>query len=294
LSDPGVDRTARYGAGAGALAIVFVAAVLTVGGCGDDPGTEDAPPDARIEHVHGLGINPADGALFIATHHGLFRSAPGSTEAEPVGTSGQDVMGFTVVGPDRFLGSGHPAPGEDRPPNLGLIESDDAGSSWQDVSLTGEADFHVLRSAHDRVYAFNGLTGKLMLSDDGGESWEERRPPGAVVDLAVDPRDPERILASTDAGLQLSEDDGRSWRRIKGGIGLLAWPAPRALYWVDASGTTRVSPGPGQSWKKRGSIDGQPAAFAASDENELYAALADGTVMASDDGGASWRVRSSP
>src|SRR5918992_2246739 len=59
-------------------------------------------------HVHGLGINPADGSLFIATHTGLFRVGRDSQRAVRVGDRFQDTMGFSVVGADRFLGSGHP------------------------------------------------------------------------------------------------------------------------------------------------------------------------------------------
>ena len=57
--------------------------------------------------VHGLGLNPADGDLYTATHFGLFRVAADGV-AERVGESLQDTMGFTVVGPDRFVASGHP------------------------------------------------------------------------------------------------------------------------------------------------------------------------------------------
>lgn len=79
------------------------------GACGAD---EEGPQadSAHPIHVHGLGVNPRDGALFIAAHSGLFRSPSESSSAEPVGPS-QDTMGFTVVGPDRFLASGHPTPG---------------------------------------------------------------------------------------------------------------------------------------------------------------------------------------
>ena len=73
-------------------------------------------------HVHGLGVNPADGALFVATHTGLFRAARGEMRAQRVGGRYQDTMGFAVVGPDRFLGSGHPDGHEQLPPFLGLIE----------------------------------------------------------------------------------------------------------------------------------------------------------------------------
>jgi photosystem II stability/assembly factor-like uncharacterized protein len=165
--------------------------------------------------------------------------------------------------------------------------------SWEEISLAGEADFHVLRSAHDRVYAYNGLTGTLMLSDDGGQGWEERRPPGQVIDLAVDPDDPDRMIISTDRGLQLSDDYGASWQPVEGEVGLLAWPEPESLYVVDANGVASVSEGPDERWRRQGSIGGQPAAFAADGEGQLFAALGDGTVMASGDGGASWTVRTS-
>lgn len=277
------------------LPLVAALPVLFVG-CGDDgeDGGAAPPPAEAVTHVHGLGVNPADGALLIATHAGLLRSPEGTTDAEHVGESRRDLMGFTVVGPDRFLASGHPGPGEEGPPHVGLIESTDAGLTWTEVSLAGEADFHVLHVAHERVYAYNALSGELMLSDDGGETWATRKPPGAMIDLAVDPENPERIVAATERGLSVSESDGRRWRPLEGEIGLLAWPESRALYLIDGRGDVQISADAGRSWKPLGEIGGQPAALAAVDEHELYAALGDGSVLASTDGGESWDVRSSP
>lgn len=80
----------------------------------------------------------------------------------------QDFMGFTVAGPDRLLASGHPTPGQDLPAALGLIESRDGGRTWQPVSLLGQADFHVLRAAGERVYGFDPASGMLLASGDGG------------------------------------------------------------------------------------------------------------------------------
>jgi hypothetical protein len=276
------------------LAVAAAALGLLFAACGSDSDGRDESAVVGLEHVHGLGINPEDGALFIATHTGLFASLEGAASAERVDEQFQDTMGFTVVGRDHFLGSGHPAPDEDRPANLGLIESTDGGESWKEVSLAGEADFHVLRYAHDRVYAVNALTGLLMVSDDGGESWTDRRPPAAVIDLAVAPDDPERIVASTEDGLGLSEDDGRHWRRLSGVIGLVAWPEANRLYLIDANGGVQVSENGGQRWSKVGEIGGQPAALAAENADRLYAALHDGTVVESTDGGSSWEVRASP
>jgi photosystem II stability/assembly factor-like uncharacterized protein len=132
-----------------------------------------------------------------------------------------------------------------------------------------------------------------MLSDDGGESWIERAPPPEVIDLAVDPQEPERILASTARGLALSEDDGQSWKPAGSEIGLLAWPEPEKLYLIDARGEVRISDDAGSSWHPRGRIGGQPAAFLATPDEELYAALPDGRIETSSDGGASWKARAS-
>ena len=99
---------------------------------------EDLGGDPGPVHVHGLGVNPADGALFIATHTGLWRVDPGDTTAERVSDRRQDTMGFSVVGPRRYLGSGHPDVRDlrnDVPPLLGLIVSNDGGRKWRSVSL---------------------------------------------------------------------------------------------------------------------------------------------------------------
>jgi photosystem II stability/assembly factor-like uncharacterized protein len=240
-----------------------------------------------------LGVNPSDGALFIATHSGLFRAPPGASEPARVDDQFQDTMGFSVIGPDSFLGSGHPAPGEGGPPNLGLIESTDAGRSWRSVSLAGEADFHVLRFSQGRVYGYNGLTGKLMVSGDRGESWSERTPPPGVIDLAIDPRDSSRIVAATEQGLAMSEDEGETWQPLAEAIGLLAWPETNRLYLIDAGGRVARSTKPGDEWTVVGRIGGQPVALIATGADRLYAGLPDGTVKQSLDGGASWHVRAS-
>ncbi|WP_348245882.1 WD40/YVTN/BNR-like repeat-containing protein, partial [Salmonella enterica] len=83
----------------------------------------------------------------------------------------QDTMGFAVVGPDRFIGSGHPELRDDLPPLLGLISSSDAGRTWEPVSLLGEADFHALDADGARVVGYDASGGRLMRSDDGGRTW---------------------------------------------------------------------------------------------------------------------------
>lgn len=295
------------------LAALLAIAVLATG-CGDDDSNDAATPAPRatdetpkIEdpgpiHVHGLGINPKDGALFVATHTGLFRAPKGETTARRVADRYQDTMGFTVIGPDRFLGSGHPDAREGLPPFLGLIRSTDSGRSWQEVSLMGEADFHVLEAVGQQVYGFgtNYDTGKpeFLVSDDGGHSWDERATPGSLISLAVAPNDSEKVVAAAEGGpgddrLYASNDAGNGWRPLPANTGLLAWTKSGPLFLADGGGVISESRDDGQSWDEVGEIGGQPAAFESAGDH-LYAALHDGTIKQSTDGGRSWTVRSRP
>jgi hypothetical protein len=285
--------------------IALLAVGLLVAGCGgdsDDSGQAPSLGGPRVEdpgpiHVHGLGVNPKDGALFVATHTGLFRAGEGERKATRVADRFQDTMGFTVVGPNRFLGSGHPDGREGLPPFLGLIESRDAGRTWEPISLLGKRDFHVLEASGRRVYGFGSdfdtREAGLLVSDDGGRRWDERTPPEALVSLAIDPEDPDRVVASGEQGLYVSSDAGRGWRPLDGGPALLAWPGDGPLLAVAFDGSVARSGDAGRSWRQVGQVEGEPAAFEGG-SGELYVALHDGTIERSADGGASWSVRSTP
>ena len=279
------------------LLLLLAATALNACGDSDGGGTADEPERDtggrsevvgrnNLEHIHGLGVNPRDRALMIATHRGLFRSGPNDEQATRVGDRQQDTMGFTVVGPDRFLGSGHPDLRDDLPPMLGLIRSRDGGNTWQPVSLLGKADFHTLRADGRFVYGVD--RGRLLISADEGRSWSERGTPGPLFDLAIQPGNPRRLVGAGASGLIASRDQGRSWRALRAEPGLLAWS--KELFHVDASGKVHRSTDAGASWTAMGSIGSAPAALLA-DADRLYAALHDGSVLASGDGGRSWRVR---
>ena len=279
-------RTAR------SLAVVLASGLLAAcGGAASEAPEAPAVEEDGVEHIHGLGVNPADRSLVIATHSGLFRSPPGQQRAVRIGDRRQDTMGFTVVGPDRFLGSGHPDLRDDLPPLLGLIRSDDGGRTWRPVSLLGEADFHVLRAAGRRIYGVNSADGRLLASTDGGRSWRPRPSPGRLIDLAPHPTRSEVIVASGEDGLHVSRDGGGRWRPLVRGLaGLVAWPRPDALYVVDAHGSVHRSTDGGRRFAAVGEVGGQPAALAAHDD-ELYVALHTNEVRLSHDGGRSWRTR---
>ena len=267
--------------------------------CGNDA---PLPPGPRIEdpgpiHVHGLGVNPADGALFVATHTGLFRAAAGEQRARRVAGRYQDTMGFTVIGPNRFLGSGHPDLREKLPPFLGLIESRDAGRSWHERSLQGTVDFHVLEASERRIFGygsdFESREARFLASDDRGRSWSRLDAPEPLIALAISPTDSRRLIASGERRVFESRDAGRSWSPIEApSAGLLAWSVG-GLFVVGADGRVWRSTD-AASWQKVAAIGGAPAAFDCGRADELLVALHDGTVKRSVDDGRSWSLRSRP
>lgn len=291
----------RLGAG-GVLAVgaVLAAALVVVylvahENDGLDPARGSlSSTDPGVVHVHGLGVDPGDGMLYAATHAGLFRLPEGG-DAVRVADRFQDTMGFTVVGPGRFLGSGHPDVREmtrdGLPPLLGLIESDDAGGTWRNLSLSGQSDFHVLVAAHGLVYGYDATNGRLMVTEDRVR-WENR---STVVlgSFAVDPADPEHLLGTLEGVVTASSSDGgRAWNAVRGAPSLtvLAWDEEGGLWGASADGTAWRGTQGGAAWERRGALGGTPEAFLATDE-ALYAAAEGVGVLQSHDGGITWTVR---
>jgi hypothetical protein len=267
--------------GAVAAIVVVLAAVLLLTRGGDDTAAEhDMGADVGMAHVHGLGVDPADGALYAGTHYGLFR-VPDSGAPERVSDGMQDLMGFTVVGPQHYLASGHPGPDDDAPPNLGLIETTDGGRTWQTLSLAGVADFHALESRHGRVYGWNA--GDVMVSEDG-KTWETRSKL-LLADFAVSPDDPDTLLATTAQGLGTSDDGGRTFALVPGAPALLlvSWDDTGEVVGVDQRGDVHASDDAGETWERRGSAGGQPTALVAADGR--VAVALDGSIAVSRDGG---------
>ncbi len=246
-----------------------------------DDGTHPYGEDVTLEHVHGLGVDPADDTLYAGTHYGLVRITPDG-ELTRIADRVQDFMGFTVVGPEHYLASGHPGADQDGPGNLGLIESTDGGRTWETLSLAGDADFHALDAAGAMIYGYSG--GRLLVSEDGME-WTDRGEM-RIADLAVDPADPQRVLATTESGLLVSEDAGENFTAVAGAPLLVLVDVAAdggTAAGVAPDGTVFVSPDGGRTWDERGSAGGAPAALAV-EGNEVYVTV-DGAVLASTDGG---------
>jgi hypothetical protein len=266
---------------------VAAVALMALAGCGQAVSpperAADQPEAVRLAHVHGLGINPADGNLYAASHYGVFRLPSGGAPEQIAGRS-QDTMGFTIVGPDHFLGSGHPDPSEaGQPPHLGLIESTDAGQAWRSLSLAGEADFHALEAKHGQVYGYDSQTRQIMVSADKA-TWDPRARL-ALADFAVSPDSPDLLLATTQQGPARSSDGGRSFSPIAGAplLVLLDWPATDRLVGVAPDGTVHTSTDGGTGWTVTGRVPGQPEAITTHGA-EVYVATDSGIFRSTDNG----------
>lgn len=295
-------RRRRIGMTSALAATALAAGAVVLTQSGDDGerlrAASGLPPvevETGVVHVHGLGVDPGDGLLYAATHSGLFR-VPEQGRAERVANRAQDTMGFSIVGPGKFIGSGHPDFREDdvRPPLLGLIESDDRGETWDRISLHGEADFHALHAAHGNVYGYDATSQTFMVSEDR-KDWD-RRSQLPMADFAVDPTDPDTLLATTEQGVVRSADGGRAWTPVAGAptLVVLSWAEQGQLYGVTPDGTVQRSEDGGVTWGERGSVGGEPEAITVDvrgGEETLYVAASDRGIVASTDQGRTFTTR---
>jgi hypothetical protein len=264
------------------LVTLAMSAVAILAGCGN--GNDEGDKQVALGHVHGLGVNPADGKLYAASHYGLFRVS-GDAAPEKIAGRTQDFMGFTIVGPDNFLASGHPGPDDSgQPPHLGLIETSDGGQTWTLVSLSGEADFHAMDAKHDTVYGYDSQSGQLMTSTDR-HNWDRQSTSG-IADIAVAPEMPDEIIATTRDGPSSSTDGGRTFAILASApiLSLVDWPDGDRLLGVAPNGTVYVSTDRGANWTRRGQVSGNPQAITTGGETDIYIATEDAIHRSSDDG----------
>lgn len=263
---------------------VFMAAILfaLVASDRSNP-SADVPVSepSGFEHIHGLGVDPADGTLYVASHFGVFRVVDG--EPERVADRYQDTMGFAVIGPQHFLASGHPDLREDLPASLGLIESTDGAETWQPLSLLGEADLHAIEPTDGTVYPVEASEGRLIATDDLLE-WRtvDTR---SLIDLAAGPNSDE-LMATTPEGELLRYDAEALPTRVESApeLTVIDWAKEG---WIGAtpSGDVYVS-ATGDDWQQVGRVGGDVSALEVS--AEVWYAATDGAVFTSADRGRTW------
>lgn len=255
-------------------------------------------------HIHGLTVSPDNPQIiYLASHSGLLKRAE----------TGQwfwvkeqyDYMGFIAHPTDanRFYASGHPPEGG----NLGFQVSQNQGVDWQEISMAG-VDFHAMAIAPSNPDTIYGLatSGKqgFFVSNDGGQTWTQASASGLEAmpfSLNVDPLNPERVLATTQAGLYESQNAGKTWSLIPStatapiaGLVLQAEGDQTTIFGYRISsadtGLYRSVDG-GQSWEPwSDELEGIVLYMAAAPTNAqiLYAVDKNNAVFQSQDGGKTW------
>jgi hypothetical protein len=267
------------------IAVAVLAAL--VAGCGGDSQSE-APVTLGV--IQNLVVDAVDGVLVIASPNGMYRFGKNDKSATRLGSVGWNVRGLVATGPHELLASGNSTPQDPQPRKLGLQRSDDGGKTWRGEALVGKHAFDTIHVSGDWIYGLERARGLILVSSDRGRTWRTMRRPSAIVDLAVDPDNPQRLVLSEPLDSYFSRDGGRHWIELGAGSLLFAWPDSKNLYGVTSEGEVWRSPNGGERWIVAGDLALIPIVFAAGGPRDLYAALADGTILHSPVGGDGWDV----
>lgn len=229
-------------------------------------------PDRVLEGGRVLRVRRFGTRTYAATKRGLYRSPDDGASWERLETPRPEVYSVLEhpVGERLYAGT-HPAH---------VYVSTDGGASWAEregfQELPSRASWHTPRhrdEAHvrslgaagpDRVVA--GVeVGGVHLSDDGGETWTERRE-GLHDDVHhVLVRGPDHWVASTGGGLYRTWDAGSTWTRHGEGLGHTYFReafAHRGRLYAAATA------GPPPTWN--GGADTDAALFESGDEGDTF------------------------
>jgi photosystem II stability/assembly factor-like uncharacterized protein len=227
-------------------------------------------------------------AVFLGGHAAVDVSRDsGRTWQQIPSLTGADAMGWAATAGVIWVG-GH----------SGLFRSSDGGMSFtRTAGPNGISDVHALGGAGPTVYADSPEDG-LFVSVDSGRSWQLRNPDVGkqfMGTILVDPSNPARLVASDmSAGPTISNDGGRSWRRLGGPADAMAagWNPKdtRQLISVGMGSAAATTDG-GAAWRPINVPDGTAAvSFDPSGRLVYAAALESGRahLYRSPDGGVTW------
>jgi photosystem II stability/assembly factor-like uncharacterized protein len=288
-----------------------------------------------------VAVDPHDpDRVFVGTFdRGVYRSPDGGETWQTVGEAMPDwrVLSIAVSPCERVNGTSVVYAGTE-PSNL--YRSEDDGAMWQPSPAlaqlpsaatwsfpprpwTHHTRWIALHPSDPRTIYVGIELGGVMVTRDGGATWEDRKP-GSQFDahaLATHPAAPQRVYEAAGGGVAISDDAGATWRPADAGMdrhytwGLAVDAADPDLWYVSASFGPREAHGRGGNaqgvlFRQRGAAPWQPLggdgnglerplpvmpyALVAPRErpNALIVGLQNGELLLTGDAGESWRCLS--
>jgi photosystem II stability/assembly factor-like uncharacterized protein len=233
--------------------------VATSSGAGVNQWSSTGPEGGLIDDV---AVDPsAPDTVYASATGALFKSTDAGRS-----WSRLDVPGLCYAGRYQLTIDATPPARLLVATGCGVVYSHDGGTTWVETAPIGAGSIAVEPGAPDTLYAGAGnrwlgtAPGLFSKSTDGGDTWQRLSLDQAVMQVAVDPLQPNRVYAATATnGVAVSEDRGATWAVGDGTKGLTVW----------AVAADRTHPG------------------------HAYAATGAG-LMTTDDGGETWTTVVSP
>ena len=289
-----------------------------------------APYDVPAHHdhgnwyraeLHGEHVGAYAVRASVTTDDGRYLHGSGSFEvAAPVGNSPSPVS-WQPIGPNA---DGGPIATTAADPDVAAITqytkagpwtTDDGGRTWRQhnrLPVAGGTGDIVVDAADPQTmwYAVNGSTGgvfdvlldptyqgRILRTDDGGETWRILDfPDVSVLQLVSDART-QTLVAVTEDAVMVSRDGGEQWSGHPNPVG-------DELRDADVGGTDVFLAGPAGVWALRGVVAGEPSTTEqvydseaagvgtvdgmVADDVVVAVLTGDDTVVGSYDGGATW------
>ncbi|MFS0731909.1 F510_1955 family glycosylhydrolase [Microbacterium sp. 1P10UB] len=247
---------------------------LTLTGCvAATPPTTGINHATAMPHVHAIVAAPDGEGFLLGTHDGIYSATADGRLGARVGSDNLDAMGLTALGGD-LLASGHPGtrtPADLGEHNLGIIRSQDSGTTWDPVAYTGEKDFHALTASPDgTLYAQATDDNVLLVSTDRGVSWAPTGSRLQVFAIVVDTSG--RVIATTADGPQVSNDRGDTFTLVPDAptlYPLAASPDYQRLVGVDSKETIWTSSASDPIWRNVGTAHGSAQAIVITDAGDI-------------------------